>query len=98
MVINQIAQLVDLGGGNISPQQAILRMAGARFDYHAAVGEYLEGLRDGSSSSLSLPSGSDRGGDPDKSEGLGKGDCRVSDDTEEDPESTSAVRTIIVSL
>lgn len=73
-------------------------MAGARFDYHAAVGEYLEGLRDGSSSSLSLPPGSERGEDPDKSEGPGKGDYRVSDDMEEDPESSSAVCTIVVLL
>ena len=95
VMIEEMAQLVELSGGKISTREAIIRMARARFDYHAAVGEYLEELKDGSSLLLSCPDRSERHGDP--TEGEGPEDyCRVSDDTEEEPESSSAVRIIVV--
>ncbi|MCJ1263823.1 hypothetical protein MMC22_003693 [Lobaria immixta] len=86
MVINQVVQLVNLAGGNISPREAILRMAQARFNYQAAVGDYLERLEDGSSSSLSLSNRSERDGDPGKVERWGEKDRRVSDDTDKESE------------
>lgn len=98
VVINQVAQLVNLAGGNISPREAILRMARARFNYQAAAGDYLERLEDGSSPSLSFSKEGERDGDPGKVEGRGEGDRRVRADTDEESESSSAVCTIVVSL
>lgn len=95
VMIEEMAQLVELAGGNISTREAIIRMARARFDYHAAVGAYLEEPRDGSSLLLSCPDRSERDGDSTNVEGR-EDDWRVSDDTEEEPESSSAVRIIVV--
>lgn len=41
-------------------------MAQVRFNYQTAIGDYLERLKDSSSSSLSLSNKSERDGDPDK--------------------------------
>lgn len=98
VIVNRVAQLVELAGGNISPREAILRMARARFDYQVAVGEYLAEPEDASSSSLSSPNGSERDGDPERSQGRGERDGRVNEDTEEEAESSSAVCKIGVSL
>lgn len=95
VVITQIAQLVDLGCGNISPREAIIRMAGTRLDYQAAVEAYLDEPEDGNSPLLSSPCGSERDGDPDKVEGLEEEDRRVSDDTGEESESSQVVCTVV---
>lgn len=97
VMIEEMAQLVELSGGNISTREAILRMARARFDYQAAVGAYLEEPRDSSSLLLSSPDRSERDGDPTKVEGPEE-DCRVSDDTEEEPDSSSTVCITVVLL
>lgn len=96
VLINKVAQLVDLAG--ISPRDAILRMAGARFDYQAAAGQFLEELEEGTSSLSSLSSRNERGGDPDKVEGPEERDTGVSDDTEEESEPSSAVRIVAISI
>ena len=95
VMIEEMAQLVELAGGNISTREAIIRMARARFDYHAAVGAYLEEPKDGGSLLLSCPDRSERDRDPTKVDGP-EDDWRVSDDTEEKPDSSSAVCTIVV--
>lgn len=91
VVINQAAQLVNLSGGSISPREAILRMARARYDYSSAARAYLEELEDGGSSSLSSPRGSERDGGPDGVKGKGEEYRRVSDDTKKEQESSSRV-------
>lgn len=94
LVIDQAAQLVDLGVGNISPREAILRMAGAGFDYQVAVTTYLDESVEGDSPLLSSPSGKDRERESAKVEGPEEGDAHVSDhDMEEESESSLAVCT-----
>ncbi|MCJ1466145.1 hypothetical protein MMC07_004764 [Pseudocyphellaria aurata] len=91
LVIDQIAQLVDLGAGNISPREAILRMAGSRFDYQAAVTTYLDEPMEGGSPILSSPSGKERERESAEVEGLEEEDGHVSDhDMEEESESSTA--------
>lgn len=91
VVINKVAQLVNLGGDNISPREAILRMASARYDYSSAARAYLEELEDGSFSSLSPPRERERDEDPEKVKGKGEEDRRMSDNTEEAQQSSSGV-------
>lgn len=98
MIVSEVVELIDLAGYSLSPREAILRMAGAGYDYQAAARAYLGELEDGSSSSLQSPSGIERAEDPEKVVGEGEGDRRVSDDTEEESESSSEVCTIDVSL
>ncbi|MCJ1265894.1 hypothetical protein MMC22_005776 [Lobaria immixta] len=93
-VINKAAQLVELSGGNISPHEAILRIARAAFDYPAAADAYLAESGDGSLSISSLQSGSEIDEDP-KVEAPGEGNHLVSGETEEGLESSSTENNII---
>ncbi|MCJ1469121.1 hypothetical protein MMC07_007754 [Pseudocyphellaria aurata] len=88
-VINRVAQLVDLANGRISPQEAILRMAGVRFDYQVAANAYLDEPVDGPSSACPSPRDGQSAGDQDEVEGQGEGDQGMSDDAEDEPESSS---------
>lgn len=72
MIITKISQLFSLTGGNISPQEAIIRMAKARWDYQVAVNTYLEDSKDLNSLSLSSPSRVERDRDQDNIEEQGK--------------------------
>lgn len=99
VIVNQTVQLVDLSASNISSREAILRMAGARFDYHAAVVKYLDEPEvDDSSSSLISPNGDERDEDPERVGGQVERDRCVFYDTEKESESSSEVCIIIVSF
>lgn len=95
VVVNQVAQLVELACGKISPREAIIRMAGSRYDYQAAAEAYLNEPEDGSFPLSSSPCGSERDGNPDKVEGPEEEDRRVSDDTGEESESSLVVCTFV---
>lgn len=98
VIVNQVAQLVDLTGSNMSPRDAILRMAEAKLDYQVAAGGYLEQPGGGNSPLLSSPSESERNGDADKVERQEEGDHCINEDTEEDLEGSPGVCKIVVSL
>ncbi|MCJ1466669.1 hypothetical protein MMC07_005289 [Pseudocyphellaria aurata] len=82
---------VDLAGGNISTQEAFLRMARVRFDYQVTVSAYLDEPVDGTSSAWPSPGDDERAGDQDDGEEQGKGDQDVSDDEEDELESSPGV-------
>lgn len=97
VIVNQAAQLVDLTGGNILPRDAILRMLEAKLDYQVAAGAYMEQPGDGSSTSLSSPSRSERDGDANRVEGQEEVDRCINEDTKEELESSPSVCKIVVS-
>lgn len=63
--MSEIVPLVDLAGGNISPQEAIHCVAEARIDHKGAARAYLAELENSNSSSLSSPTGIERDQDYD---------------------------------
>lgn len=96
LIIDQMAELVILSDGNISPREAIIRMAEAKWDYQAAVSTYRDEPEDGSSSILSSWRGGERNWElyP-----VRRGPYHGSDDTgEQQPEFLLPVCATLVSL